>query len=85
MLLGLYSAVFTQCSNSTAELLRLHSHLLRWTTPEMDSISFLKYTPRAEHATAHFKISVSVLGVGLGDIVKLKNLAIIYIISQLFI
>lgn len=71
MLLGLSSAVFTQCSNSTAELLRLHSHLLRWTTPEMDSISFLKYTPRAEHTAAHFKRSVSVLSVGLGD--SLKN------------
>lgn len=69
MLLGMYSAVFTQCSNSTAELLRLHSHLLRWTTPKMDSISFFKYTPRAEHTTAHFKISVSVLSVGQGDMV----------------
>lgn len=65
------SAVFTQCSNSTAELLRLHSHLLRWTTPEMDSISFLKYTPRAEHTAARFKRSISVLSVGLGD--SLKN------------
>lgn len=71
MLLGLSSAVFTQCSNSTAELLRLHSHLLRWTTPEMDSISFLKYTLSAEHTAAHFKRGVSVLSVGLGD--NLKN------------
>lgn len=80
VLLGLYSAVFTQCSNSTAELLRLHSHLLRWTTPEMDSISFFKYTLRAEHAAAHFKISVSVLTVGLADIVKKKIISVLLVI-----